>query len=112
MSPTSPPSDPGWLNYAIDHLAPLAFGIGGALMTAQTAAIAFIWRLSARAAHIEERQEQHEREIGELKARRATQDTKIETLATKEDLAEAQATILGELRTRMSDMTHLIASKG
>lgn len=69
----------------------------------------FLWRASGKIAHFESQQDQHARDIAELKAMRQAQSDKIETLATKDDLNEATANITGEFRARMSDMAQFIS---
>ena len=79
------------------------------LLTGIIATVAgFLWRTSASVAEFKLKQEEHGKAIAELKTLRETQSAKIETLATKDDLAEMQGAITGELRSRMSDMTQLI----
>ena len=68
----------------------------------------FVWRVSSRVTKFETTQAAHAKAIEELQGRRVLADAKIETLATKTDLAEAQAVITGEFRSRMSDMMALI----
>ena len=79
----------------------LLTGIGGIILL-------FVWRVSSRVTKYEATQEEHDKAIKELQGRRVLADAKIETLATKDDLADIREAITGEFRARMSDMTTLI----
>lgn len=88
----------GWL---LQKAEVILTGLGGVILL-------FVWRVSGKVKDFEKTQDEHDRAIRELQSRRVLADAKIETLATKDDLAETQAVITGELRSRMTDMTALL----
>ncbi len=117
--PSPPADDPSWWAWLLDHAPAMALGLGGMLMTAQTVVLSFVWNVASRVTRSEATQDRHTEEIKALQEHRETdvaeslarhqiQNEKLETLATTEALKNVQDTILGEMRTRMSDMTQIL----